>query len=163
MQPKGLYKKSPSFIHSLIKIPDEYLIHANAAIKDVNIKTVCLTKGSTFVKTFANTSQEHKEKPERWCGLYLGSKRKGGSSVCPQGHSCQDPGIHATLSETGCGCTQSHLESHASVTVLGGRTHGFVLATAQIQDRRGREPSAAAACSSGAPPLSRELEAERRG
>lgn len=168
MQPRGLFfffffKKSPLFIYSLIKIPVEHLIHANAEIKDVNIKTICLTEGSTFVKTFVNTPQEHKEKSECWCVLYRGSKREGGSIVCPQRHSCQGLGIHATPQETGCGGTQSHPESHVPVTVLEGRIHVFVLATAQIQDCRSREPSAAASCQSGAPPLSRELERLRRG
>lgn len=156
--PGAFLKKSPLFIHSLIKIPVEHLIHANAEIKDVNIKTICLTEGSTFVKAFVNTPQEHKEKSECWCGLYWGSKRVGGSFACLQRHSCQGPGIHATPQETGCGCTQGHPESHVPIAVLEGRIHVFVLATAQIQDCRGREPSAAASCPSGAPPLARELE-----
>lgn len=104
--PGAFYKKNPSIIHSFIKIPDEHLIQANAEIKDVNFKTICLTESSTFVKTFVNIPQEHKEGSECWCGLYWGSKKEDGSSVCPQRHSCQGLGIHATLQEMDCGCTQ---------------------------------------------------------
>lgn len=134
----------------------------NAEIKDVNIKTICLTEGSTFVKTFVNTHKNTRRNQSAGV-YYIGGVRGKVAPLSALRGTLARAWVHATPQETGCGGTQSHPESHVPVTVLEGRIPVFVLATAQIQDCRSREPSAAASCQSGAAPLSRELEGWEEG